>query len=331
MFKRKKARLVLVPDKRSWKERHRIDPRKRDRRGYKRPDAGKRPETHRGATSRGRYRKSGGNKQRTWRAKNSQRMKREGAFVVKEEQEEEPAIRAAPCLSIVRGASPTVNQEQFKEEEGTRGYKRPDPGKRPKTHSGATGGQWGRSRKSDGNKQRAGIATNNQRMKREGALIVKEEQEEEPEMDSQHDFQECRTSPTKPRWLDEQTEIPKEEPEMDSQHDFQECRTSPTKPRWFDEQTVIPEEKYHSYYDFTAVLDTFEYGIFLPHRAPNCGMTTTFGDLCDVLCEPLKRAHYVRANVTEGRVTHGWPTAHSFFLSADRGKISCAWARRDSM
>ena len=33
---------------------------------------------------------------------------------------------------------------------------------------------------------------------------------EESEMDSQHDFQECTTSPTKPRWLDEQTEIPKE-------------------------------------------------------------------------------------------------------------------------
>ena len=74
------------------------------------------------------------------------------AFVVKEEQEEEPAIRAAPCLSIVRGASPTVNQEQFKEEEGTRGYKRPDAGKRPKTHSGAAGSST--YTKSGGNKQR---------------------------------------------------------------------------------------------------------------------------------------------------------------------------------
>ena len=37
---------------------------------------------------------------------------------------------------------------------------------------------------------------------------------EESEMDSQHDFQECRTSPTKPRWLDELTEIPSEESNM---------------------------------------------------------------------------------------------------------------------
>ena len=84
MFKRKKSRLVLVPDKRSWKERHRIDPRKRDRTGYKRPDAGKRPKTHSGATSRGRYRS---NNQRTGIATNNQRMKREGAFIMEEEQE----------------------------------------------------------------------------------------------------------------------------------------------------------------------------------------------------------------------------------------------------
>ena len=38
-----------------------------------------------------------------------------------------------------------------------------------------------------------------------------------------------------------------EESEMDSQHGFQECRTSPTKPRWLDEQTEIPREEYNSY------------------------------------------------------------------------------------
>ena len=62
---------------------------------------------------------------------------------------------------------------------------------------------------------------------------------------------------------------------------------------WFDEQTQIPREEYHNNYRYR--LDhTREYGIFLPHRAPNCGMTTTFSDLCDFLCEPLKQAHNVR-------------------------------------
>ena len=113
----KPATLVLLPDKRSWKETQREDLRKRDRRGYKRPDAGKRPKTHSGATGSSRYRKSGGNKQSTGRATHNQRMKREGAFIVKEEQEEEPAIRAAPCLSIMCGASLTVKQEQFTSKE----------------------------------------------------------------------------------------------------------------------------------------------------------------------------------------------------------------------
>ena len=86
-----------------------------------------------------------------------------------------------------------------------------------------------------------------------------------------------------------------EESEMDSQYDFPECRTSPTAPRWLDEQTEIPSEEYNSYdYQLT---DTLEYRVFLPHRAPNCGMTTTFSDLCDFLCEPLKQA----ANVIEKR------------------------------
>ena len=151
---------------RSWKERQRLDFRerdrpgykrpdagkKRDRRGYKRPDAGKRPKTHRGATGSSISRKKRGNKQSTGRATHNQRMKREGAFIVKEEQEEE--------------------------KKGDRGgYKRPDAGKRPKTHGGATGCS---RRKSGGNKKSTGRATHNQRMKREGAFIVNEEQEEEP-------------------------------------------------------------------------------------------------------------------------------------------------------
>ena len=93
----------LLPDERSWKERQRLDfrKRKRDRRGYKRPDAGKRPKTHSGANL-----KSGGNKQRTVKVTNNQRMKREGAFIAKEEQEEGPAK-----------AEPIVKQEQFTSKE----------------------------------------------------------------------------------------------------------------------------------------------------------------------------------------------------------------------
>ena len=39
-----------------------------------------------------------------------------------------------------------------------------------------------------------------------------------------------------------------EESEMDSRLDFQECRTSLTKPRWLDERTEIPREEYNNYY-----------------------------------------------------------------------------------
>ena len=57
----------------------------------------------------------------------------------------------------------------------------------------------------------------------------------------------------------------------------------------------LPKKDNNSYY--AERRDTFEYRAFLPHRSPNCGMTTTFGDLCDFLCEPLKQA----ANVIEKR------------------------------
>ena len=103
----------LLPDMRSWKERQRLDFRerdrpgykrpdagkKRDRRGYKRPDAGKRPKTHGGATGCSR-RKSGGNKKSTGRATHNQRMKREGAFIVKKEQEEEGEEKQHKCDSV---------------------------------------------------------------------------------------------------------------------------------------------------------------------------------------------------------------------------------------
>ena len=51
------------------------------------------------------------------------------------------------------------DQEQFKEEEGTRGHKRPDAGKRPKTHSGAAGSST--YTKNGGNKQRPWRVKNN--------------------------------------------------------------------------------------------------------------------------------------------------------------------------
>ena len=81
-----------------------------------------------------------------------------------------------------------------------------------------------------------------------------------------------------------------EESEMDAAVK-EEALLSVPPPRWLDEQTEIPSEEYNSYdYQLT---DTLDHRIFLPHSAPNCGMTTTFSDLCDYLCEPLKHAHYV--------------------------------------
>ena len=68
------------------------------------------------------------------------------------------------------------------------------------------------------------------------------------------------------------------------------------KPRWLDEQTQMSRTEYLSYYTVITKerRDMFDHRVFLPHQAPNCGMSTTFGDLCDFLCEPLKHAHAVR-------------------------------------
>ena len=67
-------------------------------------------------------------------------------------------------------------------------------------------------------------------------------------------------------------------------------------PRWLDTKTLMSETEYASYRTVITKerRDRFDYGVFLPHQAPNCGMSTTFGDLCDFLCEPLKHAHKVR-------------------------------------
>ena len=65
------------------------------------------------------------------------------------------------------------------------------------------------------------------------------------------------------------------------------------KPRWLDEQTEIPEEEYKSYRTERRGRSQNDYTVFLPHHSPHCGMTTTFGDLCDFLCELLRHAPIV--------------------------------------
>ena len=68
------------------------------------------------------------------------------------------------------------------------------------------------------------------------------------------------------------------------------------RPSWLDERTQMSRTEYLSYRTVITkeCRDMFDYRVFLPHQAPNCGMSTTFGDLCDFLCEPLKHAHKVR-------------------------------------
>ena len=68
------------------------------------------------------------------------------------------------------------------------------------------------------------------------------------------------------------------------------------KPRWLDKKTRMSRTEYLSYSTVITkeCRDMFDYRVFLPHQAPKCGMSTTFGDLCDFLCEPLKQAHNVR-------------------------------------
>ena len=68
------------------------------------------------------------------------------------------------------------------------------------------------------------------------------------------------------------------------------------RPSWLDERTQMSRTEYLSYRTVITkeCRDMFDYRVFLPHQAPNCGMSTTFGDLCDFLCEPLKHAHNVR-------------------------------------
>ena len=94
--------VKLLHDTGAWKERHRVDIRERDRRGYKRPDAGKRPKTHSGATG---WQHRKGLKRRVYTkctATNNKSIKREGAFIVKKEKEEEPQSEPLIPASIRR-------------------------------------------------------------------------------------------------------------------------------------------------------------------------------------------------------------------------------------
>jgi len=58
---------------------------------------------------------------------------------------------------------------------------------------------------------------------------------------------------------------------------------------WLDEQTEIPKAEYH---DTSAITrePLCDYRLFLPHRAPHVGLTTTLSDICPLLCEPLLHA-----------------------------------------
>ena len=146
-MKIKKPAAYILPDKRPWKDRHRVDIRKRegrqredfrkrnrDRKGYKRPDAGKRPKTHRGASGSSRkhtvvpFKRRLRSKTKADECKEHDRAKECGLVRINPETALQPNDAPRPQLRLV-----WQDQEQFKEEEGTGGYKRPDAGKRTET------------------------------------------------------------------------------------------------------------------------------------------------------------------------------------------------------
>ena len=117
MMFNKPATLVLLPDKRSWKERQRADPRKRYRRGYTRPDVGrkrdrrgyKRPDA-------GRKRDRGGYKRPDAGKRPKQHNIRSGATVSSKATNNERMKQGAamPVLPVVK------NEARFEELEEKR-------------------------------------------------------------------------------------------------------------------------------------------------------------------------------------------------------------------
>eukprot|EP00435_Cladocopium_sp_Y103_P048914 s719_g14.t1 len=69
---------------------------------------------------------------------------------------------------------------------------------------------------------------------------------------------------------------------------------------WFDEKTQISDRAYNNTSKITRA-NPFEYGIFLPHQSYHVGLTTAFGDLCPVLCDPLRRASEIGARQRKAR------------------------------
>ncbi|CAK9032593.1 Hypothetical protein (Fragment) [Durusdinium trenchii] len=55
---------------------------------------------------------------------------------------------------------------------------------------------------------------------------------------------------------------------------------------WLDEKsTQIPQKVYEDTSKITRA-NPCEYGIFLPHQSYHIGLTTVFGDICPLLCDP---------------------------------------------
>lgn len=62
------------------------------------------------------------------------------------------------------------------------------------------------------------------------------------------------------------------------------------KPRpWMDETTQIPLSVYHNSAPITLSTE-IDYRVFLPHRSFHLGLTTSMGDICELLAEPLRNA-----------------------------------------
>mmetsp|Transcript_60762 Transcript_60762/g.113608 ORF Transcript_60762/g.113608 Transcript_60762/m.113608 type:complete len:742 (+) Transcript_60762:43-2268(+) len=70
---------------------------------------------------------------------------------------------------------------------------------------------------------------------------------------------------------------------------------------WLDEKvTLLPEKSYEDTSKITRE-NPLEYGLFLPHKNYDIGLTTFFSDLCPVLRDPLRRAADIGARRRRAR------------------------------